>query len=141
MFPLRVPVQCRIQDFPLGGMDVVKGGVASRGGYISKILYVKMKESGPLGGGVHGARPLDPPKQFFRFDIKILRNMTASGVLLPLPRSAAQAGNLGSGTEHDTRTYSTISRRAGRTVECVHEGGVRGRSSRTHQKSVHTGSY
>ena len=24
----------------------------SRGGYISKILYVKTKESGPLGGGV-----------------------------------------------------------------------------------------
>ena len=27
----------------------------SRGGYVSKILYVKMKESGPLGGGVHQA--------------------------------------------------------------------------------------
>ena len=31
-----------------------------RGGYISKILYVKTKESGPLGG-VHRTRPLDPP--------------------------------------------------------------------------------
>ena len=37
-----------------------RGGVDSRGGYLSKILYVKMKESGPLGG-VHWARPLDPP--------------------------------------------------------------------------------
>ena len=27
------------------------GGVDSRGSYISKILYVKAKESGPLGGG------------------------------------------------------------------------------------------
>ena len=26
------------------------GGVDSRGGYVSKILYVKTKESGPLGG-------------------------------------------------------------------------------------------
>ena len=27
-----------------------RGAVDSRGGYVSKILYVKMKESGPLGG-------------------------------------------------------------------------------------------
>ena len=31
--------------FPVGG-----GGVDSRGSYVSKILYVKTKESGPLGG-------------------------------------------------------------------------------------------
>ena len=34
----------------------------SRGGYVSKILYVEMKGSGPLGG-VCRARPLDPPMQ------------------------------------------------------------------------------
>ena len=34
-----------------------KGGVDSRGGYVSKILYVKTKESGPLGG-VCQVRPL-----------------------------------------------------------------------------------
>ena len=34
-----------------GGVDVVGGGVDSRGGYVSKILYVKTKELGPLGGG------------------------------------------------------------------------------------------
>ena len=33
----------------------------SRGGYISKILYVKMKESGSLGGRAMGTPPLDPP--------------------------------------------------------------------------------
>ena len=38
-------------------MDLVGGGVDSRGGYISKILYVKTKELGPLGGGVHWVRP------------------------------------------------------------------------------------
>ena len=32
------------------GVDLVGGGADSRGGYILKILYVKMKESGPLGG-------------------------------------------------------------------------------------------
>ena len=38
---------------PLGGIDLVgRGGVDSQGSYISKIIYVEMKESGPLGGGV-----------------------------------------------------------------------------------------
>ena len=37
--------------FPIGGVDLVGGGVDSRGGYVLKILYVKPKESGPLGGG------------------------------------------------------------------------------------------
>ena len=32
--------------FPVGGrVDLVGGGADSRGGYVSKILYVKMKES------------------------------------------------------------------------------------------------
>ena len=48
-------LQWWIQDFPLGGVD-------SRGGYVSKILYVKTKESGPLGGRAPGTPPpLDPP--------------------------------------------------------------------------------
>ena len=38
--------------FPVGGHGPRRdGGVDSRGGYVSKILYVEMKESGPLGGG------------------------------------------------------------------------------------------
>ena len=36
--------------FPVGGVD-------SRGGYVSKILYVKTKESGPLGGRTPGTPP------------------------------------------------------------------------------------
>ena len=36
------------------GADLI-GGANSQGGYILKNLYVKTKESGPLG------RPLDPP--------------------------------------------------------------------------------
>ena len=45
----------------MGGVDLAGGwGVDSRGGYVLKILYVKPKESGPLGG-VRRARPLDPP--------------------------------------------------------------------------------
>ena len=35
-----------------GGVDLV-GGLDSRGRYVSKILYVKMKELGPLEGGGH----------------------------------------------------------------------------------------
>ena len=34
-----------------------RGGVDSRGGYVSKILYVKTKESGPLVGGLRRPRP------------------------------------------------------------------------------------
>ena len=49
--------------FPIGGgVDLVRGAVGPRGGYISNILHVKMKESGPVGGGARRARPpLDPP--------------------------------------------------------------------------------
>ena len=42
-------------------MDLVGGGVDSRGGYVSKILYVKTKELGPLEGARAGRAPLDPP--------------------------------------------------------------------------------
>ena len=35
--------------FPVGGVNLV-GGVDYRGGYISEILYVEMKESRPLEG-------------------------------------------------------------------------------------------
>ena len=34
-----------------GGADLVGGGANSQGSYVSKNLYVKMKESGPVGGG------------------------------------------------------------------------------------------
>ena len=37
----------------MGGMDLV-GGMDSRGSYVSKILYVEMKESEPLGGRALG---------------------------------------------------------------------------------------
>ena len=44
--------------FPVGGGVDLIGGVDSRGGYVLKILYVKMKELGPLGGGcMLGAPP------------------------------------------------------------------------------------
>ena len=47
-------------------MDLVGGAVDSRGGYVSKILYVKTKELGPLGGGARAGRaPLDPPMLMF----------------------------------------------------------------------------
>ena len=41
--------------FPVGGRGPRRGGVDSQGSYVSKSLYVKMKESGPLGGGVRRA--------------------------------------------------------------------------------------
>ena len=36
--------------FPVGGAVDLIGVIDSRCGYISKILYVKTKESGPFGG-------------------------------------------------------------------------------------------
>ena len=42
--------------FPVGGVELM-GGMDSRGDYVSKILYVEMKESRPLGD-VRRARPL-----------------------------------------------------------------------------------
>ena len=44
--------------FPIGSVDIMGGD--SQGGYVSKILYVETKESGPLGG-VRRSRLLDPP--------------------------------------------------------------------------------
>ena len=38
-------------------MDLIGGGVDSRGSYVLKILYVKTKELGPLGGRAPGAPP------------------------------------------------------------------------------------
>ena len=49
--------------FLLGGVDLVGGGMDSQGSYVSKILYVKMKELGPLGGTCQ-VRPLDLPMQY-----------------------------------------------------------------------------
>ena len=40
-----------------GGRGTHGGGMASRGGYILEILYVKTKESGPLGGPAPGTPP------------------------------------------------------------------------------------
>ena len=48
--------------FPVGGgHGPHRGAVDPQGSYVSKILHVKMKESGPVGGGAPGACPLDPP--------------------------------------------------------------------------------
>ena len=45
---------------PVGGVDLV-GGADSWGSYVSKILYVETKESGPLRGLAPDTIPLDPP--------------------------------------------------------------------------------
>ena len=42
--------------FPVGGSVDLVGGVISRGSYVSKILYVRTKDSG-LGGRVPGTPP------------------------------------------------------------------------------------
>ena len=52
--------------FPVGGRGPRRGAVDSLGGYVSKILYVKTKELGPLGG----ARP---PRSANFFDFFGLR--------------------------------------------------------------------
>ena len=64
-------------------MDLVGGGVDSRGGYISKILFVKMKELGPLGGErAPGASPLDPPMMYIASIVFAFVNTTDIDVVL-----------------------------------------------------------
>ena len=67
--------------FPvLGGVDLVgRGGVDTRGGYVSKMLYVETTESGALGGRAPGM----PPRSANRMGIgkqmhisEILESMT-----------------------------------------------------------------
>ena len=50
---------CTVADpgFPIGGRGPRRGAMDPRGGYVSKILHVKTKESGPVGGGARRARP------------------------------------------------------------------------------------
>ena len=43
--------------FPVGEHGPRRGEVDCRGGYVSKIVYVEMKESGPLGGRAPGTPP------------------------------------------------------------------------------------
>ena len=43
--------------FPMGGHGLGRGAIDPQGGYVSKILHVKMKESGSIGGCVLGAPP------------------------------------------------------------------------------------
>ena len=52
-------VQLTMTDpgFPEGGHRPRRGGVDSRGSYVLKILYVKTKESGPLGEHAPGMPP------------------------------------------------------------------------------------
>ena len=46
-------------------MDLI-GDVDSRGGYVSKILYVETKESGPLRGCALGMPPRSANEQYMR---------------------------------------------------------------------------
>ena len=43
--------------FPVGGRAPIRGGVDLRCGHFSVKMYGKMKELGPMGGGVRPARP------------------------------------------------------------------------------------
>ena len=58
--------------FPVGGANLIGGGANSRGGYVLKNLYVKMKESGPLGGVHTGGAPPDPP---VNHDLKVCKKL------------------------------------------------------------------
>ena len=62
-------------------MDLVGGGVDSRGGYILKILYVKMKELGPLGGRAPDAPPrsANEYKQMDKSQIQLFLALISGG--------------------------------------------------------------
>ena len=54
------PIAVADPGFPVGGRAPVRGGMDLRRRCFSVKMYVKMKELGPIGGGVHPARP--PPR-------------------------------------------------------------------------------
>ena len=56
-------------------MDLVGEGVDSQGGYVSKILYVKTKELGPLGGGTRQARS---PRSANDFKFSVVSHLARS---------------------------------------------------------------
>ena len=60
----KFPISVVDPGFPVGGgRGPRRGGMDSRGGYVSQILHVKTKESGPLGGRA----PARPPKSANEF--------------------------------------------------------------------------
>ena len=63
LFSPFAPYQWVDQGFPIGGCGPHTGGPwTPEAATFSKILHVKMKESGPIGGACAGAHtPLDPP--------------------------------------------------------------------------------
>ena len=65
--------------FPVGGgVDLIGGAVDPRGGYVSKILHVKTKESGPMGGGARAGRA--PPRSANGLQTKIYFEHTEANV-------------------------------------------------------------
>ena len=76
--------------FPVGGHQPRGGAANSRGGYVSKNLYVETKESGPLGGA-HQQRPLDPPMPW-----KCLKNTVGKvNRILEFPKISWNCVNFG----------------------------------------------
>ena len=69
--------------FPVGDVGLV--GVDSQGSYISKILYVKTKEFGPLGGACARHAPLDPPMLVAEYIL--LKNKVAKRQILKSKRN------------------------------------------------------
>ena len=86
--------------FPIGGHGPHRGAVDPRGGYVSKILHVKMKESGPVGGCTLGAPPLDPPMSI------VIRNWLVIEIqfFITIP-AATKGGFLGTGRGYPHTVY------------------------------------
>ena len=59
--------------FPVGGRGPHRGGLGSRGGYVSKILYVSTKESGPFGVRRASANADLPMMSYFTRYISLLK--------------------------------------------------------------------
>ena len=60
------------------------GGVDSQGGYVyvSKILYVKIKESGPLGGVRQASSNVDPPMFYSATEVLLVYTSYACPLLV-----------------------------------------------------------
>ena len=73
MLQTKIWISVADQGFPIGGRQPrIDWGANSQGNYISKILFVKTKESGPLGGSVRWGCPLDPPMNLIIMHLSII---------------------------------------------------------------------
>ena len=64
--------------------------VDPRGSYVLKILHVKTKESGPVGGGACRSCPLDPPMKSVAMEKIVVKIIQSMNNVLPVRHNSKE---------------------------------------------------